>query len=50
MIDIYIGVDPSINSSGVTCLAYEDNKLVKEMYYIIKHDKGMDSDVNNSSK
>ena len=36
MIDIYIGVDPSINSSGVTCLAYEDNKLVKEMYYIIK--------------
>ena len=39
MIDIYIGVDPSINSSGVTCLAYEDGNLIKEMFYIIKPDK-----------
>ena len=39
MINIYVGVDPSINSSGVTCLAYEDDKLIKEMYYIIKPDK-----------
>ena len=39
MIDFYIGIDPSINSSGVTCLAYEDNKLVKQMFYIIKPDK-----------
>lgn len=39
MIDIYVGVDPSMNSSGVTCLAYEDGNLIKEMYYIIKPDK-----------
>ena len=28
MIDIYVGIDPSMNSSGVTCLAYEDGKLI----------------------
>jgi len=39
MIDFYIGIDPSINSSGVTCLAYEEDKLVKQMFYIIKPDK-----------
>lgn len=39
MIDIYVGIDPSINSSGVTCLAYEDGQLIREMYYIIKPDK-----------
>ena len=39
MIDIYVGIDPSINSSGVTCLAYEDGKLIREMFYIIKPDK-----------
>ena len=39
MIDIYVGIDPSINSSGVTCLAYEDGSLIREMYYIIKPDK-----------
>lgn len=39
MIDIFVGIDPSMNSSGVTCLAYEDGKLIREMYYIIKPDK-----------
>jgi len=39
MIDIYVGIDPSINSSGVTCLAYEDGQLIREMFYIIKPDK-----------
>mgnify|MGYP002863224038 CR=1 FL=1 len=39
MINIYVGVDPSINSSGVTCLAYEDDTLIREMFYIIKPDK-----------
>ena len=39
MIDIYVGIDPSMNSSGVTCLAYEDGKLIREMFYIIKPDK-----------
>ena len=39
MIDIYVGIDPSINSTGLTCLAYEDGELIREMYYIIKPDK-----------
>jgi len=39
MINIFVGIDPSINSSGVTCLAYNDNTFIKEMYYIIKPDK-----------
>lgn len=39
MINFYVGIDPSINSSGVTCLAYEDNKLIKEKFFIIKPDK-----------
>ena len=39
MINIYVGIDPSINSTGITCLAYEDDKLIKEMFYIIKPDK-----------
>ena len=39
MINIYVGIDPSINSSGITCIAYEDNTLIREMFYIIKPDK-----------
>ena len=39
MINIYVGVDPSINSTGVVCLAYEEGELLKEMFYIIKPDK-----------
>ena len=39
MIDIYVGIDPSINSSGITCMAYENNTLIREMFYIIKPDK-----------
>ena len=31
MINIYIGIDPSVNSSGITCLAYEDNVKIKEL-------------------
>ena len=39
MINIYVGIDPSINSTGITCLPFEDDKLIKEMFYIIKPDK-----------
>lgn len=34
--DIFIGVDPSINSTGICILFYDDNDvLVKEEYYIV---------------
>ena len=39
MIDIYVGIDPSINSTGMTVLTYEDNVLLSEHFYIIKPDK-----------
>lgn len=37
--DIYVGIDPSINSTGVSLLTYSDNKLVNEFFVIIKPDK-----------
>ena len=33
--DIFIGVDPSINSTGICILYYDNNILVEEKYYII---------------
>ena len=39
MINIYIGIDPSVNSSGVTCLAYEDNIKIKEFFFIVQPKK-----------
>lgn len=39
MIEIYVGVDPSINSSGIACLAYEDGVKLSEKFYIIKSEK-----------
>lgn len=39
MIEIYIGVDPSINSSGIACIAYEDGVKIDEKFYIIKSEK-----------
>lgn len=39
MIEIYIGVDPSINSSGIACIAYEDGIKIDEKFYIIKSEK-----------
>lgn len=37
--DIFIGIDPSTNSSGVVVLTYKDEELISENYYIIKPDK-----------
>lgn len=38
--DIYVGVDPSINSSGVTLLVVDENEqLVEEHFFIIKPGK-----------
>jgi len=37
--DIFIGIDPSTNSSGVVILTYKDDELINENYYIIKPDK-----------
>lgn len=39
MINIYVGIDPSINSSGITCLAYEDNILIKQFFFIVQPKK-----------
>lgn len=36
MIDVYIGIDPSVNSSGVSCLAYEDGVKIKEFFFIVQ--------------
>ena len=36
---MFIGVDPSINSTGVSVLIYEGDKLIEERSFIIKPDK-----------
>ena len=37
--EIFVGIDPSLNSTGLCLQFYEDNKLVKDMFYIIKPNK-----------
>lgn len=37
--NIYVGVDPSINSTGITVLVYEEENLIDEKFFIIKPDK-----------
>ena len=37
--EIFIGIDQSINSTGVTVQCYERTQLVKEHFYIIKANK-----------
>ena len=37
--EIFVGIDPSLNSTGICILFYEEDKLVKDMYYIIKPNK-----------
>ena len=37
--EIFVGIDPSLNSTGICMLFYEEDKLVKDMYYIIKPNK-----------
>ena len=36
---LYVGIDPSINSTGVTINIWEDNSLFTEVFYIIKGNK-----------
>ena len=38
-IEIFVGIDPSLNSTGLCLQFYEDNKMVKDMFYIIKPNK-----------
>jgi len=38
-VEIFVGIDPSLNSTGICMLFYEEDKLVKDMYYIIKPNK-----------
>ena len=37
--EIYIGIDPSLNSTGLCLQFYEDDQFVKDMYYIVKPNK-----------
>lgn len=37
--DIYVGIDPSINSTGICILTYKNNELYKENFYIVKPNK-----------
>ena len=37
--EIFIGIDPSLNSTGLCLQFYEDNKMVKDIFYIIKPNK-----------
>ena len=39
MIDIYVGIDPSINSTGITIITYEDELEKDIQFYIIKPNK-----------
>ena len=37
--EIFVGIDPSLNSTGLCLQFYEDNKIVKDIFYIIKPNK-----------
>ena len=39
MKELYVGIDPSINSTGISLALYIDSKLSNEMFYIIKPNK-----------
>lgn len=39
MKELYVGIDPSINSTGITINIWEDNSLFTEVFYIIKPNK-----------
>lgn len=37
--NLCIGIDPSINSTGVTCLFIDNGQIVKEFFYVITNGK-----------
>ena len=39
MKELYVGIDPSINSTGITINIWEDSSLFTEVFYIIKGNK-----------
>ena len=39
MMSIFVGIDPSLNSTGICMQFYEGDKFVKNMYYIVKPNK-----------
>ena len=39
MKELYVGIDPSINSTGITINIWEDGTLFTEVFYIIKGNK-----------
>ena len=39
VMSIFVGIDPSLNSTGICIQFYEGDKFVKNMYYIVKPNK-----------
>ena len=37
--NVFVGIDPSLNSTGICMQFYEDDNFVKDMYYIVKPNK-----------
>lgn len=37
--DIYVGIDPSLNSTGICMQFYEGDQFIKDMFYIVKPNK-----------
>lgn len=37
--EIFVGIDPSLNSTGICMQFYEGDKFIKNMYYIVKPNK-----------
>ena len=37
--EIFVGIDPSLNSTGLCLQFYEGDKFIKNMYYIVKPNK-----------
>ena len=48
--NVFIGIDPSINSTGLTILKYDNNELVNEKFFIIKPNKLTKKEENISLK
>jgi len=38
-VEIFVGIDPSLNSTGLCLQFYEGDKFIKNMYYIVKPNK-----------
>ena len=37
--NVYVGIDPSLNSTGICMQFYEGDQFIKDMFYIVKPNK-----------